>query len=380
MLVVVLLVVYGSLFPFRYRNHEPSWADVVWLLDMGVTHLSRSDMIGNVLLFVPYGFLAVQADVRRKAIGFWGGVALAVVIQYVQFWFPDRDPSGVDAVLNVVGMLLGIALGHLAGPPLHKWLLKNPQGTDIGLFTTGLMLLWLVDRWFPLVPTLDVQNLKNALKPLMDWTHIAWLDVLQHAVGWLAFLRLANYSVLRNLGLPTLWGLCGLVVAVEPLFLNNTLGPDNLIGLSLAILFSRSLHRGPLSLAVLIFLLFVTIFASALEPYAFQWVGGFAWIPFTGSLAGDPIAAIPALVEKSYWYGSLVFMLRYLGVSHRATTWSVGLTLLGLELLQQWLPGRTAEITDPLVAVALAWLLKPHFERKGKSPGPFEAPVQDHPR
>lgn len=361
---VVALVVYGSLFPFHYVSHEPRWVDLSLLMHPGSEHHSKSDLIGNVMLFVPYGLLiGSQRIPQRTGVGLFAGAVLALLVQYLQFWFPDRDPSGIDAVLNGVGMLVGLALERLATPLLRGWMgSKLPQPQFVGI-SSALMLLWLFDRWFPLVPTLDFQNLKNNLKPLLDWSQIGAVDVLRHFAGWLVFLRLARYSLLQRLEWPALWMLCVMLVGLEPLFQNNTIGPDNLVGLALALLLAPWLRSGPTSLALIAIVLIMAIIASALEPFSFAWKGGFGWVPLGGSLTGDPLRSIPPLIEKIYWYGSLVFMLRYLGVSHRNTCWMAGLLLLGLELMQQWTPSRTPEITDPLLALAVAWLIKPFFER-----------------
>ena len=365
LLAVVALVVYGSLFPFHYQAHEPAWVDLWQLLRPGDARHSRSDLIGNVLLFVPYGALLAAPCLRgRVGLGLLAGAALAWAVQYLQYWFPDRDPSGVDALVNTMGMLLGLALASLGAPLLRRWrsLAELPRPHFVVL-STALMLLWLVDRWFPLVPTLDVQNVKDGLKPLLHWSDIRPLDVLRHAAGWLVFLRLARYSLLQRLGTASLAILSAAIVMAEPLFQNNTLGPDNLVGLALALLLAPLLQRGPGSLTLVALILLATVVASALTPFAFAWVGGFQWVPFAGSLVGDPLSAIPPLIEKLYWYGSGVFFARYLGFSHgKACVWGV-LLLLALELVQMWLPGRSPEITDPLLALALAWLMKPVFDR-----------------
>ncbi|MBA4261931.1 MAG: hypothetical protein C0443_07935 [Comamonadaceae bacterium] len=364
LLAVVLLVVYGSLFPFRFQEHEPGWSDIARLVQFAQERHPLSDLIGNVLLFVPYGMLMASPRMRgRVGLGLVGGAALALLVQYLQFWFPDREPSGLDAVNNVLGILLGMASGRLVSPWLLRGLASDPLRRHFVLLTSGLMLLWLMDRWFPLVPSLDVQNLKNGLKPLLDWSQISGLDVLRHLAGWLVFWRLARYSLLQHLGVAVLLLLSGLVVALEPLFLRNALGPDNLIGFALASVAAPWLRQGAATLAVVIGVLVLTISLSALAPFEFVWVGGFHWVPFAGSLRGDPLTAIPPMLEKLYWYGSLVFMLRYLGLSHRGTCGSAGLLVLALELLQLWLPGRTPEITDPLLVLAMAWLMKPVFDR-----------------
>jgi VanZ family protein len=321
-------------------------------------------MIGNGLLFLPYGMLMASPLIRaRVCLGLLGGACLAVTVQYVQFWFPDRDPSGLDAVLNVAGMLVGWALGRLGSPVLDRWQVSALARPHFALVTTGLMLLWLADRWFPLVPTLDVQNVKNGLKPLLDWSAISKLDVLRHLAGWLVFLRLARYSLLQRLGTASLTLLSVLIVMAEPLFMDNSVGPDNLAGLALALVLAPLLRSGPGSLVVVTIMLMGAITALGLAPFRFAWEGGFQWVPFAASLGGDPLAAIPPLIEKLYWYGSLVFFVRYLGVSHRRTCWGVAGLLLSIELVQMWLPGRSREITDPLLALALAWAFKPVFER-----------------
>ena len=114
---------------------------------------------------------------------------------------------------------------------------------------------------------------------------------------------------------------------------------------------------------MLVLVLLLNIVLSALEPFDFTWAGSFEWVPFAGWLKGDPLTAIPTMIEKTYEYGSLVFLLRYLGLSHKATCWTVGLLSLTLEILQQGLPGRTPEITDPLMMLVFAWLMKPVFDR-----------------
>jgi VanZ family protein len=375
-LAVVVLVVYGSLFPFRFHGHQPEWTDFSLLFQFtGVRH-SISDLIGNVLLFFPYGLLMASSHMsQRLGRGLAAGAVLALLVQYLQFWFPDRDPSGIDALVNIVGMLLGLLFGHLVLPRFLRGMTLDHQRPHFALLTTWLMLLWLVDRWFPMVPSFDVQNFKNGIKPLFDWSHLSGLDVLRHLAGWLVFLRLSRYSPLQRLSLPVGMLLSALVIAVEPLFLNNSIGPDNLIGFALACLLAPWLRQGPASLVVIIFILVLTICLSALMPFDFRWVGGFGWVPFAGSLAGDPLSAIPPMVEKTFWYGCLVFMLRYLGASHRGTSWAAGLLVLALELVQQWLPGRTSEITDPLLVLTLAWAMRPTFQRATVNAEPHLRPL-----
>jgi len=359
--LVLVLVVYGSLFPFHYQAHMPSWADG-WALLRPEAHPSRSDLLGNLLLFVPYGLLlAGPMPPSRRLLALLGGAALALGLQYLQFWFPDRVPSGTDAVLNWVGIASGLGAGLLGALLMQRSGPLDLPRPQFVLVASLLMALWLLYRWFPLVPTLDVQNIKNGLKPLLQWREMGAVDVLRNLAGWLVFLRLARYSWLQRWGSWQLAALCLAVMAAEPFFANNAISPANVVGLALAL--APLLRSGPSTLMVVTGVLAVSIVVAALSPFEFRWVGGFLWIPFAGSLGGDPIRAIPPLIEKFYLLGSMVFFVRYLGTSHWLTVLTLGGFVLALELVQQALPGRTPEITDPLLVLGMAWLMRPLFER-----------------
>ena len=361
--LVLALIVYGSLFPFHYQAHTPSTADW-WQLLRPEARPSRSDLLGNLLLFVPYGLLLASPAMRsRRLWALLGGAVLAFGLQYLQFWFPDRYPSGTDAVLNLAGMLCGLGAGFLGAPWLQRWQPGDLPRAQFVVVATALMALWLLYRWFPLVPTLDLQNIKNGVKPLLHWRETGAVDVLRNLAGWLVFLRLSRYSVLQRWRAWWFAAVCVAVLAVEPLFLHNAISPANVIGLGLALALYPLLRSGPRTLMVITVLLALSITVAALQPFSFSWVGGFLWVPFAGSLGGDPIAAIPPLIEKLYLYGSLVFLVRYLGVSHLVTVVILGGFMFALEGVQQALPGRTPEITDPLLVVGIAWLLRPMFER-----------------
>ena len=358
---MLVLVVYGSPFPFHYQAHMPSWADG-WALLRPEAHPSRSDLLGNLLLFVPYGLLlAGPMPPSRRLLALLGGAALALGLQYLQFWLPDRVLIGTDAVLNWVGIASGLGAGLLGALLMQRSGPLDLPRPQFVLVASLLMALWLLYRWFPLVPTLDVQNIKNGLKPLLQWREMGAVDVLRNLAGWLVFLRLARYSWLQRWGSWQLAALCLAVMAAEPFFANNAISPANVVGLALAL--APLLRSGPSTLMVVTGVLAVSIVVAALSPFEFRWVGGFLWIPFAGSLGGDPIRAIPPLIEKFYLLGSMVFFVRYLGTSHWLTVLTLGGFVLALELVQQALPGRTPEITDPLLVLGMAWLMRPLFER-----------------
>lgn len=356
--LVMVLVLYGSLFPFEFVAHDPSWSDWRGLLQPPTQGIPATDLIGNVLLFVPYGALLAWPRLKRFAVG-WitTGALFAMGIQYLQFWFAGRDPSGLDALLNLSGILVGLLIGTVINRRLQQ---RGPAGwrrPHWVAMATGLMGLWVAYRWFPLVPSLDVQNFKNGLKPLLHWEPLPWLDVWRNFAGWVVFMRLGRYSLAQRLSAPQVALACTGILLCTPLFADQLLRPTHVIGLAVAMALYPLLNRGAASLGLLVLILASSIILSALSPFELGAPQPFEWLPFSGSLTGDMLSNIAALIEKCFLYGTLLFFLRYLGASRSVSIWGVCLTLLALEWLQRWIPTRTPEITDPLLALLLAYLL-----------------------
>ena len=158
--VYVLLVVYGSLYPFsgwRAQGLSP----FEFLGAPLPRFLTGFDLAVNVVAYLPLGFLAMLAVAPRiragaacaLAVALGAGVSLA--LEALQTYLPDRIPSNVDFASNVAGSLLG-ALGGVAawqrivaGGGLHAArdrLFRAGAVTDIGLV---LVALWLFTQLNP---------------------------------------------------------------------------------------------------------------------------------------------------------------------------------------------------------------------------------------
>ena len=75
--------------------------------------------LGNVLLFVPWGFLlfiALDAPQRPRRFSYLitvvGAVVFAATMHYWQEFLPTRVTSLSDTVANGVGAFIGAAMGH----------------------------------------------------------------------------------------------------------------------------------------------------------------------------------------------------------------------------------------------------------------------------
>jgi hypothetical protein len=97
------------------------------------------------------------------------------------------------------------------------------------------------------------------------------------------------------------------------------------------------------------------LIVRGLVPY--QWsraANPFSWIPFSGFLMAERGSDMLELLEKSFWYGSAVWLLRATGWRLVRAAAAVALLLGAIEVIEVHIPGRVAEITDPLLALILA--------------------------
>ncbi len=118
-----LFIVYGTLIPFRFTADV---GQVVAKLHLVGATLDRppprSDLVSNVLLFLPWGGLFTFRRARRGA-GFWAallgatvsGMALSGLVEACQLFAPSRTTSPVDLAANTAGAALGAWAGWAFG-------------------------------------------------------------------------------------------------------------------------------------------------------------------------------------------------------------------------------------------------------------------------
>lgn len=362
-LLLAVLISYGSLYPFDFLWHTLSWSEFLAFLFTPDQQTTRGDIVGNVVLFLPYGFaVALSLQGRRAWLGsaFWLGslgFLLALALQIAQFWVPERVPAIGDAWLNLAGIAIGLVIGRQLSHVAHRRMLKGDYGQLHLSIPLLLILFWLAYRWFPFVPTLDLQNIKDAVKPLLKYPSFEPVGIFHDAMAWLVCFRLVKRTPARRLSGMTLSLLALSVLVAEPLFRHNYLSLTNALGLGLAILALPllSLRAAP---ALLCLGLFLAVGLSGLMP--FHWAepaNEFRWLPFAGFLDGSMWINSQSLMEKSFFYGSLVFLLHDAGSRWRLAGITVAIWLALIEFAQIFLVGRTPEITDPLLAVLIAFAM-----------------------
>lgn len=359
LLLVAALITYGSLYPFHFAVNQNLSHEAAALFAMPTLHMRRGDLVGNLLLFAPFGLIAaLHVDTRRPlraagtlALLLAAGLLLALALQIAQLWVPGRVPELNDVLANAAGMLLGVLAGWMGRRLFPNATVHLPHA----LAPAVLMLLWLGYQWFPLVPTLDLQNVINAIKPLLRTPQVDVLRALHTALAWLAFFKLWDIAAGKHT--PTLvMAAAALAILGAKLFIASaSISPANAIGLGFA-LACLPWRQHSMTLPALIIAMFVSLLASGLAPFdPLSHAQTFHWVPFTGMLEGSMGINLLNFLEKCFIYGALIVLINGKGGRPLAAAIMLAIVLGMIEAAQLFLPGRTAESTDPVLALVLGF-------------------------
>lgn len=351
--IALAIIVYGSLYPFHFASRPLPDGAFGALLASAKVRPGKPDLIANILLYMPLGFfLALSLAARLPAVArvlaaALAGFLLSAAIEVLQLFDAGRNSSIWDITTNTTGTLVG-ALAAGIGARLLAGLRLELADAAAGLFAVS----WLGYRLAPFVPTLDVDDLKHNLKPLLLAPAATPQDVFRHWVSWLLFAILAAAALgpARHRLAPTL---VFLLIEAARVFLSGTkIALAELLGGAAACALWAVAPNGRRGVFVLLPLVLVMLIVEGLAP--FVWLPSptaFHLVPFHGFLGGSILVNVQSLLQKLFLYGGLVWLLLALGIGRIATAVGAAGFLLAIELAQTFLPNRSAEITDPLIAL-----------------------------
>ena len=375
-----VLIVYGSLFPFRLRTGvDLGLIDLIGSLAFRPT--TRGDIVANLLLYMPLGLCLMLAWSGRRPRGsalvqaILVGTLLSFAVELLQVYLRGRVSSLTDIALNALGTFFGafaaIAYGAL-GTSVRASAFRSSRPDPAAL---SAVLLWLSFRLAPFVPTIDWQKYKDALKPLFIDPQLGTLEVLRYVTGWLVVGYAVRLLTRREYVFAAMLAIVGIVLFGRIVVVGKTLNVSEIAALLACLPLAGLLAslRERRRAAVLAALLTAAIVAQGLAPFdLLPYAQGFSWMPFRSSLTGSLELNYSTLLEKAFWYLSLVWMLAQCGWSRTTATITTASLVAAIETIQMWLPGRSADITDPLLVLAAGLLLAMAGERTG-------APAERHP-
>lgn len=366
-------------------------ARINWRLLGGTAdNLILSDIVQNVLLFIPFGFLGYfslvyKSSLARKAGVVLAGTALSAFVEFLQIFSPVRHPALSDVNFNTLGAVLGLflamtfkraVLGFKSHPRARKFL-DAPSAFPALIFAT----LVAAGSWEPFDFSLDVGLVIDHVKHLIrDPVRFARPDdalitLIRFLLASLFACRLLAEAGMRRPALAggALMAALGAGLELSQTFLRSR-SPE-LQDAAMAALgsaagatafFFPGFHLRPRAWT-LAGAAMIALSAAARAWYPFRFSGphsGFNWVPFKPHYEHTTFHALGNFVEGSMIFFPLGFLLAYFHPRSRMAARGAILAAfiaLAVEGAQGFVPGRYADVTETLgaalggLAGALAW-------------------------
>jgi VanZ family protein len=362
--VTVAVIVYGSLYPFKFYAPATRNGPINAFVDSWAIAPGRDDFIANVLLYMPLGWFGVLSLPQRLRLRLLlvviSGIMLSVVLELAQYFDAGRTMDANDVYANSLGTIMGtLSARHLYQlrrvPLLSNTILANELLTKP--IPVALIAAWAGYRLYPYVPTSDLHKYWHALKPIILNPTLSLEGLYRHTTIWLTIFALIGALVgyRRAAMLAPLF--CACTLAARILVVGTMLSVSEVIGAAAAVclwpvLISLSNRQ---CTAALFLLLGSAVIIERLQPFQFQSVArDFGWLPFRSLMGGSIAVNVMAFFEKSFLYGSLLYLFTEAGGRLRTGVLIVGLAVFATSWTQSYLPGRSAEITDLMITLLIA--------------------------
>jgi VanZ family protein len=402
LLLWILFIIYATTLPFNFSaTGEVVQARLRRLIEhplKGARNLG--DVVSNVLLFLPFGFLLAVWRAGRgaslaatTALALLGGAVLSGSVELTQLFAPQRFISFVDLMMNTFGSIVGAMTGWfwaraiwpvlsvrvrqlLVARPLTGCALAVAAGLllaglspfEVGLKVADLKVAIGKARPVPFGPSLNGSAPATApglwASELLTWTLAGGVFVLAAREWGRVRHRALIPAVLAAVGL------CLVIEAAQILIPSRDLDMTSVvlamvgaaIGAWLVVRDESGNARRWIMPALVIWSMAVVL--RAWSPWRFAWPGPFSWwkpemiVPFWSYFVSRTLGDLADVIGQA-----LTFLP--LGVLLAARSWRqsfVGVTAIAIvfsiamEIGQVFVPGRTPDISDVLSAAAGAGL------------------------
>jgi glycopeptide antibiotics resistance protein len=360
--VVTGLIVYVSLYPFRFIADGPALVDA--LRSLSWARAGRGDMFNNVLLYVPFGFCVALlleprwGRVTGIVVGTLLGAMLSLGLELLQASVAIRVSSLRDLSLNATGSLIGAVLGtvfHALGSRV------SPQGTPrsrSAFVAMSILVLWLLERLWPLLPDPGLGQLKRAVRPLLT-PHIDWMSLAGFFVGWLVVTQVVFNLVRRQRAMDVLLIVIATVLVGRTFVAGSALEVAEIAAIALLlpllVPFSR-LDDGTRSTIVAV-LLGVWLAWTSVRMLLDGSIPSSAGLPELREVLLRNVPPPPLLANKSFSYLSLGWLLAGAGIVPYVAAGMTVLFVLLLTLLQLGLSSPAYGWVDLLIACLAGWIV-----------------------
>jgi VanZ family protein len=374
LLLIVAIVAYGSLYPWNFEFTSAAGNPVRILLHGWPGEWNRyvlRDIVLNIIVYMPLGLVAVLAFRRRRSRAFAASAAIAfgfllsVAMELLQVYLPSRDSSLLDVLTNTLGTAAGAGFAIFFEGGIRR--LMERRAGQFRAAATLLLLVWAVSELYPLFPEIGRSHVRQELTRLFHLRGLSIVETWANAAEWFAAgLALdALFARMRTFGLA----IAILCVPAQLIITGRSLTLAEIAGALLALALWHFVPRESRARCCA-WMLGSAILLRQFQPFYFLAVPQpFSWIPFAATLESSREAATAIITRKAFDYGALIWALRCTGVPFVRAGLAVAAALGVTEAIQTYLPGRSPEITDPLLALLMMLMLRAMSPAVGETAG-----------
>jgi glycopeptide antibiotics resistance protein len=366
LVIIALLTVYGSLYPFNFTPFALTAQSIEALFNFDITKTQLTNLIANIVLFVPFGVLLRAAFPKYNSAGQLLLLTIiaflfAYSIQALQLFTEDRQPWGGDAILNTIGYAIGVFLYASLRLDFLKIVKASHSHQQISFFIAFTIIAL---ELAPFAPSIDVDVLKTNIKLLLNSPTIGWYSTFENTVFWLVafyLLKIAfpNWTRINKLSLLVM-----LILTSKFLIISSNISLSSLVGGILSLLiwkvFSQRINAQQLAI-----LLLITILGNGLYPFELrEQIGTFKWLPFSASMEGNLLNNILAFTKKMVFYSGVVWLL-YLAKRPLLLGAAICAAMVLLsEFLQIFFTNSVPDSTDFFIVIMVAFFIGQYLKLK----------------
>jgi glycopeptide antibiotics resistance protein len=352
-IAVLLLIVYGSFYPWHFSARELTESPLYLLLNSWEITGGRrfiADVIVNITIYIPFGMTGYLALRSRVA-----PVVLALLVsggvEMTQLFIPGRVCSSFDLLDNTIGAAIGVLVGlmfqRMAGPIQ----LRRPRDGDQAAL--AMLFVWVAAMLFPFYPSASMRAWRSKFMHFAHGPVASPVAILTAAVTWFTLVLMIRALRLRH---PGRWMALSLLPIFGQIFVvTRQPTPALLLGAVLGLALGAAIGDVKVGVGLSV----VALLVRGFVPFHFSSdAQPFIWTPFGGSLGMEWQPALGIVLDKIFYYGGAIWLLWRAGMPWLSSMTVICLLLAAIEAAQTHIMAHTAEVTDPLLALLVGLALR----------------------
>lgn len=354
----IFIIIYGSLFPFdfHYVNWEQEGKQALFSTNIFGGRIA--DILSNILLFLPLGFAGSELISRNKSeqkyyfILCFCAFNLALGIQILQIYIPQRVPAFYDVLWNMVGAFLGILCANLMERH-YPHILKSDN--KISLFI--LLMGWVFFLLTPFIFSFEKETLMANISSHLDIIEYKIEYILMFTAIWIVFGKLLDEMVYDRKNLLFSLEAVFCVTTILKIFVyQNVIEPEIFAGGVIAIFLMHNKLFSTINMyKTALIILLPIMFYNSLYPFEFadNPYKKFVWIPFGEIFSSNILHTLRTLAYKFFVYGAIIWCLYKSFPNAKWITYFLIIYAVLIETLQHLTLFRIGGLTEILIVIIL---------------------------